>query len=369
MSKLWNSVCCKTSYYRKENKLPTPDYTTKKLSNWTYADMKREFKISMDLFSENGFSEECVFLAYRCVCLKLCFPDIEKPDISSITENVMANTIHIIEAFKADPNLKEIPTKREYERQISEYRTAATHGLVLSEEESAELSEDIKTALELLQSSGHIDKKEDDDYDEGITLDGYKFPDISVESTLRSPPPADSDERLREKLSERAYEMLTEYEREDEIIDLDFLENEFLKPNSLELTNKLREFVELYDGREYIWHAPRFFIDYPYSLNWYKGYSIGMQLDWGKNIKDGVCYFAVMQENIPPYLGPEIGSDGNIHFYGNDYWKNYPDISPLSPEEFFEREARERYKDQLLLDRRRELENKYLIPEIRTASM
>ncbi len=175
MSKLWNSVCVKTSYYREGNKLPIPDYTKEKLSCWTYTDMKREFKKSMEFFSNNGFTEECVSLAYQCVCLKLCFPNREKPDISSMTENVMADTIRMIESFKAGSDLTEVPTKREYEQQISEYLTAETHGLILSEEEAAELSEDIKTTLGLLQNSGYIDKKEDDD--EGITLHGYEFPD------------------------------------------------------------------------------------------------------------------------------------------------------------------------------------------------
>lgn len=45
---------------------------------------------------------------------------------------------------------------------------------------------------------------------------------------------------LAYRLSDRAYEMLTEYERENEIVDLDFVENEFPKPNGYALTDKLR---------------------------------------------------------------------------------------------------------------------------------
>lgn len=364
MSKLWNEIG-DTAYYQEERRLPVPDYTTEKLSCWTYTDMKREFAKSMEFFSENGFFEERISLAYQCVCLALCFPDKGKTDAAAMTENVMANTIRVLEAFKEGNDKSYAPSRREYEEQISAYRSAEAHGLTLSVEEQAGLDCDIKAALEMIQSCEYPKPKSDeDDFSRSCKPINMHF-----KSVILSPPPADSDKRLRERLSDRAYEMLTEYEREKEIIDIDFLENEYLKPNGLELTDELREFAELYAGREYVWHAPMFFMDYPLSLSWYKGYSVDLYLTWTGTIIDGNYYIPAMSEFVPPYTGPEVGGDGKIHYYSEEYWKNYPELSPISPEEFFEREARERFKDQLLLKRRRELENKYLIPEIRTASM
>lgn len=385
MSKLWN-IIGDTAYMREERRLPVPDHTTEKLSCWTYADMKREFVRSMEFFAENGFSDECVSLAYICVCLKLYFTDEQisltptrvclkpysldnKKSVEAMTENVMANTIRVIEAFKVGREQTEAPSRQEYEEQISVYRSAETHGLALSPEEQPELDRDIEKALELIKSLEYPNRDEEDDDDDGIEIPFDRHFGIHYDKVIKAPPPADSDARLRAKLSDRAYEMLTEYEREDEIVDMDFLENGFLKPNDLELTDELREFVELYAGREYVWHYPSFFMDYPLSLCSYRGYSVDLFISWSCHCRGELYIIPAMSEFIPAYTGPEVGSDGKIHFWGAGYCKNYPEFSPLSPEEFFEREARQRYRDQLVTDRRRELENKYLIPEIRTASM
>ena len=382
MVRLWDKIGY-TAYDREEYRIQIPDYTAEKLSYWTYADMKREFARSMEIFDENGFSDERVSLAYACVCLKLCFTSdhdtveelcqsIEafknkEKSVAAMTENVMANTIRVIEAFKTGSERTEFPSRREYEEQICAYRSAETRGLTLSSEEQAELDRDIEAALKMIQTFEYSERESDET---GIELTDCKPFNMNFENVLKSTPPADSDKRLREKLSDRAYKMLTEYEREDKIVDMGFLENEYLKPNDLKLTDGLREFAELYAGREYIWHAPCFRMDYPLSRSSYKGYSIDLYISgWTGTIRGEDYYIPAMSEFVPPYTGPKIGSDGNIHFYGNEYWENFPELAPISPEEFFEREARERFKDELLIKRRRELENKYLIPEIRTASM
>lgn len=364
MSKLWDIVG-HTAYTCKEHRLLVPDHTTQKLSCWTYADMKREFVRSMEFFTENGFSDECVSLAYDCVCLKLYFTYNSK-SVAAMTENVMANTLRVTETFKEGSGQRLFALRRDYEEQISAYRNAETHGLILSDEEQTELDRDIEAAIETLSRFEYSKPVSDD---EGVSF-SCKHIERHFKDVVKTPPPADSDKRLRERLSDRAYKMLTEYEREAEIVDIDFLENEYLKPNGLELTDGLREFAELYAGREYIWRAPCFLMDYPLSRCSYKGYSVDLYLTWTGTITDDNYFIPAMSEFIPPYTGPEIDGSGMIHFYGEGYWLDYPTtVKPLSPEEFFEREARERYKDGLLIERRRELENKYLIPEIRTASM
>lgn len=363
MSKLW-SLIGHTAYIREEYRLPVSDHTTQKLSHWTYTDMKRECARSMEFFTKSGFSDECVNLAYECVCLKRYFAKDQR-SVAAMTENVMANTIRVIEAFRSGS--EQAVSRRKYEEQISAYRSAETHRLTLSPEEQTELDRDIQAALKMIQRLEYA--KQNDDDEDGIEIHFDKHFTVDYKSVIKSPPPADSDKRMREKLSDKAYEMLTEYERESEIVDLDFLENGFLKPNGLELTDELREFAELYAGREYVWHAPCFLMDYPFSRSSYKGFSVDLYISWACKGKGEFYCIPAMSEFVPPYTGPSVGSGGKIHFYGEDYWKNYPEFLPLSPEEFFEREARERYKDGLLISRRRELENKYLIPEIRTASM
>lgn len=345
------------------------------LSYWTYADMKREFEKSMSLFSENGFADESAELAHRCVKLALYREDREQcGKIAEMTENIMADTLCILNAKTGNTEtlgkLKESDKyHKSYEEHIAAYKKAA-HGAALSRGEQEELLRDIDRALEILRGCD-IPKKNDN---EEIELEGCKSFNMNYDGKARermrsAAPPADADKRIRERLSDRAYALLTEYKRGDKITSIDFLENEYLKPNGLELTDELREFVELYDGRDYAWRAPMFFIDFPMSMSWFKGYSIELELTWTGSVWRGDYYIPTMSENIAPYTGPSVGSDGLLHFWSNGYWYDYPDVNPITPEEFFEREARERFKDELLIKRRCELENKYLIPEIRTASM
>ncbi len=177
---------------------------------------------------------------------------------------------------------------------------------------------------------------------------------------------AESDRKLRERLSERAYAMLTEYERADKIIDADILENQYLAPNGLKMTDKLREFIELYDGRVYAWRHTTFLnMDRPFSSNTFEGFSIFLEIDAPIFVSGDKYYINTMDYHVAGDWGPYIGSDGKIY----NYYCGKLEIPAKTPEEFFEEEAKLYYKDSLLIERRRELENKYLIPEIRTASM
>ena len=213
MSKLW-SLIGHTAYIREEYRLPVSDHTTQKLSCWTYADMKRECARSMEFFTKSGFSDECVNLAYECVCLKRYFAKDQR-SVAAMTENVMANTIRVIEAFRSGS--EQAVSRRKYEEQISAYRSAETHRLTLSPEEQTELDRDIQAALKMIQRLEYA--KQNDDDEDGIEIHFDKHFTVDYKSVIKSPPPADSDKRMREKLSDKAYEMLTEYERESEIVD------------------------------------------------------------------------------------------------------------------------------------------------------
>lgn len=349
------------SHYREQLKIP--NFMTEKLSCWTYSDMKREFAKSIELFSKNGFADESISLAYRSIVLKLYHGDDK---ISTMTENVMANTIRVSEALKVKDTETLSEIGKPYREQIAKFKNSPTHGLVIKRDEGEALVRDIKTALNELRGVKPAPPKEEPTE---LELPGFKSMSVRVDSTKKMPYPTDSDRKMKERLSDRAYKMLTEYKRSEEIIDLDFLENNYLRPNGFKLTDGLREFIEIYDGRVFAWRSTSFFIDYPFSGNSFNGCSIDLAITWANHFCGDKYFINTMSEFVPPYLGPMIGSDGMLHCYGEEYCSNYPELKPISPEDFFEGQAHEYYKDKLLLERRRELENKYLIPEIRTASM
>ncbi len=346
-------------------RLRTPDIMTEKFSDWTYEDMKLEFQKSKELFAENGFEDGCAGLAYGSIGLSLFYGE-NTERAYAMTENIMALTVLFNTALavsRIHPYLID-----NYKQFVSEYRNSPTHGLILSPEEQAELDRDIESALEKLRGySSEPPKRFERKFlsTREIRIDGwelgYKWRE---ENFTNTDPPADGDCRMKARLSDSAYEMMTEFER-GKMTSPDKYEKTFLLPNGLKMTDKLREFFEIYDGRVFAWRkSPDFSMNAPWSQTPFWGYSMGC----GGRIlvsDDGTYYIEAMNEHTTQDHGPHIGSDGKV--YGCVMGCLY--FLTDSVEKFLESEARERFKDQLLLKRRRELENKYLIPEIRTASM
>lgn len=349
-----------------QRRLDAPDCATEKLSSWTYTDMKREFQSSMETFSENGFVDDCIVMAYKCAALSLmCHMFGDKERAYSMTENAMAITIYANEALKSRKSKDIEWLKRLYKERISEYRNAPTHGLILSAEEQAELDRDIDSVLTRLDG-----ENPQTDTTRREVLDCEES-DIDFGTAARARhrvavPPSESDRKLRERLSERAYKMLTEYERTDKIIDADILESQYLAPYGLKMTDELREFIELYDGRVYAWQDTVFFnMNVPFSCNNFDGFSILPEIEAPIFVSGDKYFINAMDFHVSGDWGPYVGSDGKIY----EYCCGELELPAKSPEEFFEEEAKKYFKDMLLIERRRELENKYLVAKIRTASM
>lgn len=342
-----------------------PDITADRVSNWTYADMKREFQKSTELFSVNSFEDECAYLAYSAAGLSVFYAKNKRERAYAMTENIMALTILINTALGVSYIHPYLPEN--YERFVSEYRNSPTHGLVLSPGEQSELDRDIETALEKLRGyEPEPGKPFDPKFANAreISISEPLYYKWRKENSVCIDPPADSDSRMKARLSDTAYKMMTEFER-IEFVSPDEYEKTFLLPNGLKMTDKLREFFEIYEGRVFAWRKTQIFnIDDPWSKTPLWGYCIGC----GGRIlvsRDGTYYIEAMHEHTTQDYGLHIGSNGKVYdcTMGRLYFLTN------SMEEFLESEARDYRKDELLLKRRRELENKYLIPEIRMASM
>lgn len=345
-------------------RLRTPDIMTERVSSWTYADMKCEFQRSTEFFSDNGFENECAYLAYSAAGLYV-FCGENKESAYAMTENIMALTILINKALGVSYIHPYLPEN--YERFVSEYRNSPTHGLVLSSEEQAELDRDIETALEKLRGyEPEPTKPFEPKYANAheISIGEPLYYKWRKENSVCVDPPADSDSRMKARLSDTAYRMMTEFER-SEFVSPDEYEKTFLLPNGLKMTDELREFFEVYGGRVFAWRKTQlFYMDDPWSQTPLWGYDI----ECGGRIlvsRDGTYYIEAMNEHTTQDYGQHIGSNGKV--YGCVMGCLY--FLTDTMEEFLESEARGYRMDELLLERRRELENKYLILEIRTASM
>lgn len=334
-----------------------PDVTTEKMSCWTYSDMKREFAESMDLFVKNGFANEAVSLAERCIQLRAA-RDIDKS--FAMTENAMLFTIILGEAYKANDLRLIHERKNFFNEQIDKWRNAPKHSLTLSAEEQSELDRDIDYVREMISS----DKSEEPSTEKRwFDPDDELGFDDACRTVLKRSCTEQSTEIMRQRLSPEAYAMITEYKRRRTFTDPDDFEKKVLLPKNLKMTDKLREFIEIYDGRAFAWRSAYYFeMDVPFSHHNFDGFWIS----FGGNIclNDGKYYISTMDYHYAGDWGPHIDENGKIY----KYWCGSLELAADSMEEFLEQQAREYRKDELLLKRRRELENKYLIPEIRTAS-
>lgn len=344
-------------------RLRIPDIMTEKVSCWTYADMKHEFQTLMKMFADQGFTDDCILMAYKCVRLSLSSGDRDEIQANSMTENAMALTIYADETLKSGDLNQIYWLKESYSDKISAYRNASTHGLILSTAEQAELDRDIDSVLKRLSTENP--QTENRQWNElNFERSSFKFDKDIDEILCVADPPADGDKRLRERLSDRAYAIMTEYERAGKITDIGVLESKCLAPQGLKHTKELREFIELYDGRVFAWqHTDFLSMDEPFSCSNFKGHSISLEVRAPFYVSGDEYFINAFAYHVAGDWGPYIGSNGKIY----DSWNNMK-LLANSAEEFIEMEAREYFKDRLLLERRRELENKYLIPEIRTAS-
>lgn len=337
-------------------RIKIPDFTTEKMSCWTYADMKREFTEAMNFFANNGFTDEAVSLAERCIRLQ-SFHD----NAISMTENAMLFTIFLSEAYKANYLRSVHNWKSLFDERINVWKSAPKHGLVLSPEEQAELDRDIEHIREMIRN----DNSEAPPNEKIWFYPDDLGCDEACRDVLERNCTEESTKIMRQRLSAEAYAMITEYEREPTFTDPDDFEKRVLLPKGLRMTDKLRDFIEIYDKRVFAWQSTRyhFNMDVPFSRSNYDGFSISF--GWNICLNDGKYYISTMDYHYAGDWGPHICEDGKIY----NYISGTLELAANSIEEFLEMEAREYFKDRLVLERRRELENKYLIPEIRTAGM
>lgn len=345
--------------------IPNPDLYP--LSNWTYSDMKREYELSVELFKEMGYSdEECLSTAYRCVTMSIHHHHFAR----TLTEMLMARTIDTVYRIKHHLYRNTKWYKDVYiDRLVKEYHDAPAKGFVLSAKEKANFEHDIDFVINHIDAFPVDERIPQSWVEKNEPLVGIEFTNLELGRNLMNeickhidPDPKMRLQKMREALSPAAFALITEYNFGK--TDADLFEQYVLRPLGFKMTEQLRRFLELYDGTVFAYQTHSFGIDYKYSCDNFDGYMVNAE-DYIAVGTDGKYYINTMHELCAGDFGPFIGCDGKIYGYVMGC------LCPMadSMEALLEEHAHKRALEEAFVARRRELDNKYLIPEVRVSSM
>lgn len=345
-------------------KFPDPDEHP--LSHWTYSDMKREYELSVELFKEKGYSdEECCDTAYRCVTMSAFHSR------KTLTEQVMARTVDAVYRIEHGLLRNTKWYKDVYiDQLVKEYHKTPAKGFTQPEQDKAEFERDIDyiiRQLEVLPFEGPVSQSR---YDTAKAVKNIEYKGLNLNYstfekmyTEKDPDPEPRKQKLRELLSPAAYELITEYDFGK--LNIEMYEHYVLEPLELQMTEPLRRFLELYDRTVFAYHTHRFnSIDCKYSCQNYDGHYVDA-VDYAAIGKDGKYYIRAMHIHYAGDCIIYVGSDGKIY---EDFACGLFPIAD-SMKEFLEQHAYQKALADVFLARRIELDNKYLIPEIRVSSM
>lgn len=344
-------------------KLPNPD--EQPLSHWTYSDMKREYKLSVERFKARGYSdEECCSTAYRCTSMNTFH------SCSRLTEQVMARTVEAVYRIENGLFRNTEWYKDVYiDIFVKEYREAPAKGFTQPEQDKAEFERDIDFVISKIEALPVEERISQSRYDTAKAIRNLKYRGLNLdEESYEKMRKKDTEselrlQQMRELLSPAAFELITEYDFSK--TDIELFEQYILTPLGLQMTEPLKRFLELYDGTVFAYHTHRVNeIDRKYSRQNFDGFSV-TAYDYVAIGKDGKYYIVAMNIHYAGDCTIYVGSDGKIY---KEYANVLLSIAD-SMEEFLEQHAHIKALADDFLARRIELDNKYLIPEIRASSM
>lgn len=305
-------------------------------SSITYSEMKKEFAESLKFFRSRGYSEgDSASFARGSASF-------------SMVEDLMSDVIYYLYCID-----NSIPTSIKWfkEYMLSKYiEKFHTNQLIreMPEEDKKAFDADLNRLLASEDKIIDIVSEEipSEEFEEFINIDWYDHNHFSFDNCRFIESNKEYLKRMKDALSDTAYKMMTEYRREP-FVSPDDYERVFLKPRGFRMTEEIRRFIELYDNRIFAWRIK--------STDTFRGYNICLYDIW----TDGSNYYIpVFFELVAGDWGPFIRCDGKIYDSGG---RKLADTA----EEFFEQEAVAYKHDMDLKERKREIADKYCIPEIR----
>ena len=348
-----------TSRFAKFDNVPFPDPDRRALTTWTYRDIKREVAEFMESLSDLGYKfKECTDFTIRTFQIAIW----NDPLCKQFTENLLVVTA--VMRYLADKgsgyldgDLGEI-----YNAMLSEWTADHYKGYRLSVEDENELEEDIALLMkkfERVTEAVHNDfKMMIHDFLTEADPEIWR-PNLGHNNQMRYFTPPGYLEAIQGSLSEDAFLLITRFDRDY------YNPNRykfFLEANGMRMTPEVQRYFDLYDGRSFIYRDASFYINHHCGLNRIKGYTTGKNV--GAIVMNNY-YLLILNKLTRPEEGVYIDMYGRIHEYANGYIR----FAANTFEEYLELSARKQARAWLMINKRRELEDKYFIPEIRLLSM
>ncbi|MCR3757455.1 hypothetical protein KYB31_00430 [Clostridium felsineum] len=153
-------------------------------------------------------------------------------------------------------------------------------------------------------------------------LESYNFEDMLIEPTY-------GKEVIKSELSEGAYELITEWQR-DIYFNKNFLKDYFQSRN-MPIYEKVIDFFCVYGGRTFCYEDSRLFNDTIQISEGYKIQSFPVRVEE----KDGRFYYDCMDYHYAGDWGPHIDQDGRIYSFGmGKYYKQADNMAEFMEQQW-----------------------------------
>lgn len=337
---------------------PDPDIYA--LTNWTYEDIKNEVAALMKKFDDMGFKlKEAMELTYNT--LRLAAYNDE--GIKEFTENIMSATAIMLYCSKTREFI-DADLRQKYSKLLDRWTTSHYKGYKLSLKDEEALENDIVSMLELIERYGDTSQP-----DYSVSVHDFLL-DARPERWNRnlasghvqmyiSGDDKPCIEYIQKQLSPEAFLLITRFERDY------YSPNRYkfvVESNGMKITPETQRFFDLYDGRSFIYRDATFYIDYHCGNNKFKGCTTGNDIAAFLNNN---YYLLIMSYLNSEDKGVFIDMYGRIY----DYSHGFITFAANSFEEFLELNARRSESQWVMINARKEIEQKYFIPEIRLLSI
>lgn len=348
-----------TSRFAKFDNIPFPDPDRTALTTWSYRDIKTEISEFIDSLSELGYKlKECVDFALRTFQLAIW----NDTSCRQFTENLLVVTAAMRYLAQRGTGYLDGDLRDIYNAMIEEWTAGHYLGYRLSVDDESELEEDIAFLMkkfERITDAVHNDFKMMI-HDFLTEADPEIWcPALGHNNLMRDFTPPGYLEAIQGSLSQDAFVLITRFERNF------YNPNRykfFLEANGMRITPEVQRYFDLYDGREFIYRDASFYINHHCGLNKILGYTTSRNI--GAVVMNNY-YLLILSKLTRPDEGVYIDMYGRIHEYANGFIR----FAANTFEEYLELNARKQQRAWLMINKRRELEDKYFLPEIRLLSM
>ncbi|MCR5122837.1 MAG: hypothetical protein K6B74_10490 [Ruminococcus sp.] len=347
-----------TSRFEKFVDTPYPDPDRQSLTMWSYDDIKMLVDEIMEAMRDMAFTyRESAEFVYQTLQLSIW----NDKRGAQFTENLLIYTAIMCFLIKEKCHIDGV-LRDKYKAMLDEWSLDHYRGYRLTVEEEEALEKDIRFVLTKLERVGETIIP-----DNLMVIHDF-LTDASPTSWCRSlghtnlyrdTTPPGYVEKMQGVLSDDAFLLITRFERD---YYNPYRYRFFLEANGMRLTPEVQRYFDLYDGRAFIYRDASFYINHHCGLNRIKGYNTSN--DVGAIVMNNY-YLLILSKLTTPGEGLFIDMYGRIHEYANGFLR----YAANNFEDYVELYARKQRRSWYIINKRKEIEDNYFVPEIRLLGM